>query len=107
MDRPDLQDDTDFKEILAQHAAIGVQVRILKPNEISSTRRAFFDFIVIDGVLSYQATTASRTNEQSRPIIITTTLVTNGIRVQERIERFKDLWASGQEYVSSAASAAA
>ncbi len=50
MDRPDLQDDTDFKEILAQHAAIGVQVRI---------------------------------------------------------ERFKDLWASGQEYVSSAASAAA
>jgi hypothetical protein len=108
MDRPDLEDDKDFVEILRQHAAIGVQVRILKPNEIAITRRAsLFDFIVIDGVLSYQATTASRTTEQSRPIIITTTLVTNGIRVQERIERFKDLWASGQEFVNPSKIAAA
>jgi hypothetical protein len=100
IDRPGLQnDDPDFTSILRQHAAIGVEVRTLRPNDMTPTRRAsLFDFIVFDGVLSYQATIASRTVEQARPIIITTTLVTNTARVQERIDRFKDLWESAQPF---------
>jgi hypothetical protein len=99
MDRPDLQNDADFVSILRQQASIGVKVKVLRPTEMNPTRRAsLFDFVVLDGVLSYQATTASRTIDHGRPIIVTTTLVTNGVRVQERIDRFKDLWESAQEF---------
>ncbi len=105
MDRP-IQMDSEFTNILDQHAAIGVQVRTLNPSDIKGTRRAtLFDFIVFDGVLSYQSTTASRINETNRPIIITTTLVTNQDRVSERKDRFTDLWASGKPYPGPAAGA--
>jgi hypothetical protein len=104
LDRPDLQNDADLTSILNDHVAIGVNVRILRPIEvIPAWRAALFDFIVIDGALSYQPTAASRTNEQGRPVIITTTLVTNGTRVQERIERFKDLWDSASVQKSAVA----
>ncbi|MBB5871715.1 hypothetical protein F4553_005094 [Allocatelliglobosispora scoriae] len=98
MDRP-VQMDLEFTNILDEHVAIGVQVRTLMPNDIMATRRAtLFDFIVFDGVLSYQATTASRVAEQGRPIIVTSTLVSNPTRVTERIDRFHDLWANGKPY---------
>ncbi|MBV1850602.1 DUF6879 family protein [Catellatospora tritici] len=102
MDRP-IEMDGEFTGILDQHVAIGVQVRTLNPSDIMGTRRAtLFDFIVFDGVLSYQSTTASRINEANRPIIVTTTLVTNEARVAERRERFADLWASGKPYLGPA-----
>src|SRR5947209_115388 len=57
IDRPDLQDDQDFNGVLQQHYDVGVKVRILKPNRITGTlRSSLFDFIVIDGALSYEAT---------------------------------------------------
>jgi hypothetical protein len=92
IDRPELQEDADFVNILKQHVDIGVTVRTLMADDIAATRRAsLIDFIVIDGVLSYQATPASRVANRP-PTIATTTLVTDGDRVAERIARYEDLW---------------
>jgi hypothetical protein len=98
IDRPELQEDTDFVSILKQHADIGVTVRTLMAEDIATTRRAsLIDFIVIDGVLSYQATPASRVANRP-PTIATTTLVTDEDRVQERIARYEDLWDNAEPF---------
>jgi Family of unknown function (DUF6879) len=100
VDRPGLQnDDPEFTKILRQHKAIGVQVRTMLPRETTGNHPdRFFDFIVFDKAISYQSRPASRPSEQSRPIIIETALVTNPTRVQERIQRFKDLWEEAQDF---------
>jgi hypothetical protein len=98
VDRPELQDDPDFVSILLQHVDIQVNVRTLRADAIVATRRAsLIDFIVIDGVLSYQATPASRVANRP-PTIATTTLVTDSDRVQERVARYEDLWASASPF---------
>lgn len=99
IDRPELQEDADFVNILRQHVDIGVTVRTLMADDIAATRRAsLIDFIVIDGVLSYQATPASRVANRP-PTIATTTLVTDVNRVAERIARYEDLWTNAQPFV--------
>lgn len=98
VDRPELKDDADFVSILQQHQHIGVEVRTLMADDITATQRSsLIDFIVIDGVLSYQATPASRVAEKP-PTIATTTLVTDPQRVQERMARYEDLWSSAQPF---------
>jgi hypothetical protein len=103
IDRRDLELDAEFTSILARHHAIGVKVRTLRvvgePDDLTNTRRtSLFDFIVVDGVLSYETTIGSRTEIQRRPAIVTTTLVTNGDRVRERIRRYEDLWAAATDF---------
>jgi len=93
-DRPELQHDKDVERILREHHKIGVKVRTLSPEDIPAM---VYDFIVIDNVLSYQATPATRM-ENSRPLIANTTLVTNSERVKQRIDRYKDLWDSAAEF---------
>jgi hypothetical protein len=98
VDRRELQNHPELNAVMRQHAEIGVQVKTLRP-EIMSTRRAsLVDFIVFDGVLSYQVAPASRI-EENRPIIAMTTLMTNPSRVQDRIARFRDLWEAAQDFV--------
>jgi len=94
MDRPDMQPDQELLGIMNQQTAMGIEVRLLRPDRIGP----LFDFIVMDGVLSYQSTVASRTMPESRPIIVTTTLVTNPDRVQKRIDRFQLLWSAGTNH---------
>jgi hypothetical protein len=98
IDRPELEDDADFVHVLRQHAAIDVNVRMLRTDDIAPTRRSsLIDFVVIDGVLSYQAMPASRMVNRP-PTIATTTLVTDDRRVQERIDRYEDLWRDAQPF---------
>ncbi len=51
-----------------------------------------FDFVVFDGVLSYQSTPASRIVDQGRPVIVQTQLVTRPQIVAARVQRFATLW---------------
>jgi hypothetical protein len=98
MDRPELLNDPDFLSICRLHSEIGIEVRILDPTKIPGTRRgSLFDFVIFDGVLSYQTTPASRVSDRSRPVIINTQLVTRPNAVQDRIQRFQDLWKAAQE----------
>ncbi len=98
MDRPELLTDPDFISICRLHADLGISVRILDPSKIPGTRRgSLFDFVIFDGVLSYQATPASRVGDRTRPVIINTQLVTRPPAVQDRIQRFQDLWKAAQD----------
>jgi hypothetical protein len=97
MDRPELVDDPDFLSICRFHEAIGIQVKIFDPSAVASVRRdSLFDFVIFDSVLSYQTTPASRVGDNSRPVIISTRLVTHQSAVQDRIQRFQDLWREAQ-----------
>jgi hypothetical protein len=103
VDRPELKDDVDFVSLLRQHGDIRVEVRTLMADDIAATQRSsLIDFIVIDGVLSYQATPASRVTNRP-PTIATTTLVTDEHRVQERVARYEDLWNSAQPFLGGGA----
>ncbi len=98
MDRPELLTDPDFVSVCRLHQEIGIEARVLDPSQIPGTRRgSLFDFVIFDGVLSYQATPASRVGDRSRPVIINTQLVTRPLAVQDRILRFQDLWKAAQQ----------
>jgi hypothetical protein len=98
MDRPELLTDPDFISICRMHAELSIAVRILDPSKIPGIRRgSLFDFVIFDGVLSYQATPASRVGDRTRPVIINTQLVTRPLAVQDRIQRFQDLWKAAQD----------
>lgn len=98
MDRPELLTDPDFRFICQLHSDIGIEVRVLDPSKIPGTRRgSLFDFVIFDGVLSYQATPASRVGDQTRPVVINTQLITRSSAVQDRIQRFQDLWRAAQD----------
>jgi hypothetical protein len=97
IDRPELEDDNDFVQILSEHAAIGVQVRTIKPDAVVTRRASLIDFIVVDSVLIYQSSPASRVPGRP-PTIASTALITNGPRVAERIERYKALWTVAEPF---------
>jgi hypothetical protein len=95
IDRPSLEDDPNLLNILRQHSTIGVQVRLLRPRVDDGPWRDI-DVVLVDGMLSYQSTPASRVSEISRPVIVATTLVTDPQRVADRIARFTELWDSAE-----------
>lgn len=98
MDRPDLSTDPGFLEVCRQHSSIGISVRVLDPSREPELRRgSLFDFVIFDGVLSYQTTPASRIGDGAPPIIINTQLVTRKLAVLDRIQRFHDLWQAAQK----------
>jgi hypothetical protein len=57
------------------------------------------DFIVFDGVLSYETTPASAVDETDRPAVAETRLVLRESRVKERIQVFRHLWAASRDIV--------
>ncbi len=98
-DGPELPHDDDFSQILRKHAAIGVKVRILSSADLKGgAGNNLFDFIVFDNVLSYQAAPAAF-DDGHPPTIVSTTLVTEVPRVQQRINRYRQLWELARDYV--------
>lgn len=96
MDRADLAKDRDFVEVCGLQREMGIDVRVLDTSAIPGMRRSsLFDFVLFDDVLSYEVTPASRIEGMSRPTIVNTRLELRPNRVKDRIQRFKDLWASG------------
>jgi hypothetical protein len=95
LDRP-MEIDDRLHSVLDLHVAAGVEVRILLPTEVRHQR--LFDFIIFDAVISYQSSLAPSLFEQSRSMIMTTTLINNPDRVAERRARFKDLWSAATPY---------
>jgi len=92
-DRSDLTREGGLDDVCRQHVAIGVDVRILDLSMASHLRRtSLFDFVIFDGVVSYEVTTGSWIDENVRPIVVNTRLVLRGSRVDERVGRFEELW---------------
>lgn len=97
MDKPELLNDPDILSVCRQHINIGISVKVLDPSKVPEFRRgSLFDFVIFDGVLSYQTTPASRVWDRTRPTL-DTRLVTRTAAVQDRIQRFHDLWKAAQQ----------
>jgi hypothetical protein len=56
-----------------------------------------FDFILFDGVISYETQLATRIEAAVKPAFLTTRLILDDRRVQWRAERFEELWSAAQE----------
>jgi hypothetical protein len=95
MDRPELMTDPDFRRVCAWHLDRDIQIRVLDPSSARNAgtpRSALTDFIIFDGVVSYEAQPASQFERDMTPVIINTRLVLRRDKVDERRQRFEDLW---------------
>jgi hypothetical protein len=99
VNRPGQTDETEFMRICQQHKNLGIQVKILDRSKILDKilDASLFDFVVFDGVLSYEATPASLIEDSMKPTIVKTHLVLPPERVKERVQRFEELWACAQK----------
>lgn len=89
----------DFLEICRMHRRLGVEVRLLELNDAPGTpTHIMSDFVVFDGILSYESVPASQRTNRTKPItLITTQLVLDEARVLERVQRFSELWNAARE----------
>ena len=99
LDHPDLADEPGLREVCRIQKELGISVRILDATAIPTMHKtSLFDFILFDDVVSYEVTPAVRVADRSTPIVVNTRLVLLDARVRERIQRFRDLWASAREF---------
>ncbi|MGH3751385.1 MAG: hypothetical protein ACRDRP_01605 [Pseudonocardiaceae bacterium] len=95
IDRPEQTSEAEFLHIYQQHKILGIQARVLDQSKAPNS--SLFDFVVFDGVLSYEDTPALPTEDRIRPTIIKTHLMLHSKRVKERMQRFEDIWALAHE----------
>jgi hypothetical protein len=90
----ELARDETFLKITQMQREVGVEVRMLDHQLIPEWLRSMiFDFIIFDGVLSYETTPATTFNAgQTRPAIVRTLLAPVPDRVQDLENRFEELW---------------
>ena len=99
LDRPELATAGDIIDLCKLQKSYGITVRILSPADIPSTRRtSLFDFTLFDDVVSYEMTAASPFEDGAETSILSTRLELRRQRVQERIQRFSDLWGSAHDF---------
>jgi hypothetical protein len=98
--RAAFRNDPRFHDVLGGHAAEGITVKVLDISEKRRPLYAFYDFIVFDRVLCYE-TMLGPVRDAATPVIATR-LVTQPVRVRERIVDFDDLWAAADDYVPPA-----
>jgi hypothetical protein len=89
----------DFLRIYRQQRDLGIHTKVLDRSTIPpALKNLLFDFIVFDGVISYESTPAARVEDTMKPTIIKTNLALQPQRVRERMRRFEDLWVSAEEF---------
>jgi len=100
LDRPELKDDPAFLGVYRLQVAMNIQVRFLDASTMPAILKIapLFDFILFDDVLSYEAVPAPRVSSAANPNIRNTELVLRRRRVDERIERYKNLWSHAQAF---------
>jgi hypothetical protein len=97
VDRPALVGDPDFLEVCREHARFGIEVRTLNPRKPDVRATSLADVVIFDGVISYETTPATYTTGDRPPLIQDTRLVQDPQRVQDRIQRFNELWELADE----------
>lgn len=96
LDDPEQARKPDFLRIYRQQQELGICTKILDWSTVPPTlKNLLSDFIVFDGVISYEVILAARFD--MKPTIIKTNLVLQSSRVQERIRRFEKLWSAAHE----------
>ncbi|MGH4011273.1 MAG: DUF6879 family protein [Pseudonocardiaceae bacterium] len=96
VDRPEQVSETEFLRVYQQHEDLGIQVRVLERSKVPETL-PLLDFVVFDGVLSYEVTPSSLIEYSGEPTTIKTHLILKSEKVKERMRRFEELWILGQK----------
>ncbi|MBB5139112.1 hypothetical protein HNP84_008875 [Thermocatellispora tengchongensis] len=96
LDRSDRQHKDLFRRIYRWQSELGIQTRVLDADAPTTPQRWLSDFIVFDGVVSYE-TTAGPNLARDVHMIISTQLVLDPARVETLSERFNLLWEQAQE----------
>ncbi|MFF4778396.1 hypothetical protein [Microtetraspora fusca] len=92
VDRTERVESEMFRRICKMHTEIGIEVRILTPEDLSSPL-GLLDFIIFDDDVSYEITpSAPQVGQITTHTFVHTLLVLEPPRVRQRIERFKELW---------------
>jgi hypothetical protein len=88
--------DETFMKITQMQRDVGVDVRMLDYQLIPEWLRSMiFDFIIFDGVVSYEMTPATTFNAgRTRPAIVRTLLAPIPARVHDLENQFEQLWAA-------------
>jgi hypothetical protein len=93
LDDPEAEEQPDLRWACEEQSKVGIDVRVLDKRNIPPRMRVqVLDFIVFDGVMSYE-TTPSAVTETDRPAVAVTRLVLRSSRVDERSQVFQSLWA--------------
>jgi hypothetical protein len=90
----DLSRDETFLKITQMQRDVNVEVRMLDHQLIPERLQSMiFDFIIFDGALSYESTTAATFNaDETRPAIVRTRLALMPPRVRDLQNQFEQLW---------------
>ncbi|MFF3667497.1 hypothetical protein [Microtetraspora malaysiensis] len=97
VDRTERVESEMFRRICKMHTEIGIEVRILTPEDLSSPL-GLLDFIIFDDDVSYEITpSAPQVGQITTHTFVHTLLVLEPPRVRQRIERFKELWEQASE----------
>jgi hypothetical protein len=93
LERTSLRNDPSFKKIVDAQKEIGIELRVLGPEERKqATRTLVFDFILFDECVSYEMTPGSMNDSSALPMILETTIESHKTKLEERIRRFNELW---------------
>lgn len=99
LDRPQLASDPGLLDVCSHQKAMGIDVRILDLSATPGVRRQrLFDFVLFDGVISYEVTPGALNVEDTRPTIVHTRLELRPAHVVDRVHRFRDLWDDAREF---------
>jgi hypothetical protein len=100
VDRPGLANPPDFYEMCRMQARMNIEVRILTAADLEPPLKTkLLDFILFDNLVSYETTPAYRMDESSPPEIVHTRLLLQTEVVEERIDRYRDLWERAKPFV--------
>jgi len=98
LDTPEMANQPDIRWACQEQQKFGIQVRVLDRANIPPMLRVqVLDFILFDGVMSYETTPASAVTDTERPAVAETRLVLRSSRVTERAQVFKLLWEAARE----------
>ena len=96
---PSNPDEDILHEICRRQREVGIEVRVLNPEK----HDALIDFVLFDGVLSYETTPASQHTGDNDPIIVNTRLMNKPERRAKRAEDFEVLWEDAMPFRRSIA----
>lgn len=89
----------DLQRVCRTHADVGVEVRLLIPSAVPrGIRSKQFDFILFDNALSYEVTPAAHVEKGEPPMILNTRLILREAKIEERIERYREIWLSAMSW---------
>jgi hypothetical protein len=97
IDSHDQTSDEVFQRIYRQQKNMGIRVKVLEQSEIPDKIQTLLDFIVFDGVVSYEVNPAPLLGYAMKPTIVKTQLRLQGEMVKDRMWRFERLWECARE----------